>query len=107
MKLNGIELKLSDRAKWLGIMLDSKLSWLHNIKASAFKGSVALYMCRKAIDKSWKLNPTYNHTYQIPINDVGYVLIVDITSKKIATNSKIMPMHPPWDYLSTFHITCS
>ncbi|XP_065359422.1 uncharacterized protein LOC135953441 [Calliphora vicina] len=56
-RLNGVELKLSDSAKYLGIILDSKLSWSLNIHARASKAAVAIYACRRAIGSTWGISP--------------------------------------------------
>ena len=55
--LNGVELKLSKEAKYLGIYLDSKLSWKRNIEERMRKGLNAYYTCRNSIGKNWGLRP--------------------------------------------------
>ena len=56
-RLQGCELPLSDRAKYLGIILDAKLSWNLNIEHRVKKATVAFYTCRKMFGSKWGLSP--------------------------------------------------
>lgn len=49
-------LTLSNEAKYLGVILDSKLNWYPNMVERAKKGLNAFYACKKAIGKSWGLS---------------------------------------------------
>lgn len=53
--LDGVTLTLSKRAKYLGVVLDSNLSWSENVKERKKKAQFAFYACRKAFGKSWGL----------------------------------------------------
>jgi ribonuclease HI len=59
--VNGIRLAFADRARFLGIILDSKLSWKPNIVERVNKANVAIYSCRNAIGKRWGLKPELVH----------------------------------------------
>lgn len=60
-KLQGIELQLSNKAKFLGLILDSKLSWASNIDERIKKAQAAYYACRCAFGRSWGLSPKIVH----------------------------------------------
>ena len=53
-RLNGITLSLSSEAKYLGIILDSKLSWKRNIEERTRKGLAAF-------GENWGLSPYITH----------------------------------------------
>lgn len=55
--LGGQELKLSNTAKYLGVILDSKLNWKYNIEQRIKKAYVAFYACKKTFGKTWGLQP--------------------------------------------------
>ncbi|XP_058978632.1 uncharacterized protein LOC109613882 [Musca domestica] len=55
--LDGVTLSLSSEAKYLGTILDQKLSWKRNIEERAKKGLNALYSCKNSIGNSWGLKP--------------------------------------------------
>ena len=50
-KLSGKELSLSPEAKYLGVILDSRLNWKRNIEERIKKSKTAYYMCPSAIVK--------------------------------------------------------
>lgn len=60
-KINGISIKIVNQVKYLGIILDSKLSWIPNIESRIEKATIALWQCRKAYGKSWGLSPKVIH----------------------------------------------
>lgn len=55
--LNGKQLELSDSAKYLGVILDPKLSWKLNIEHRVKKAQGAFYACKKTFGRTWGLNP--------------------------------------------------
>lgn len=55
--VNGVQLQLTGQVKYLGIILDRKLSWKPNVEERVRKASVALYCCKGAIGKRWGLSP--------------------------------------------------
>ena len=56
-KLNGETLVQYKETKYLGIILDSKLSWNRNAKERIKKGINAYYTCRKMFRRKWGLQP--------------------------------------------------
>ncbi|KAI8124742.1 hypothetical protein CVS40_4892 [Lucilia cuprina] len=56
-RLNGVEIKLSDSAKYLGVILDQNLSWHLNTQTRVDKRLAALYSCRESNRQSWGINP--------------------------------------------------
>ena len=57
LKLGDTEIKMCNQVKYLGVILDSKLSWRPHCEDRARKATVALMQCRRAIGKSWGLKP--------------------------------------------------
>ena len=57
LKLGDTEIKMCHQVKYLGVILDSKLSWRPHCEDRARKATVALMQCRRAIGKSWGLKP--------------------------------------------------
>lgn len=60
-KLDGVTLTLSNEAKYLGVILDSKLSWKRNTEERRKKALCAFYTCRKTFGKRWGLQPYIIH----------------------------------------------
>lgn len=56
-KINGIEIKHVMEVLYLGILLDSAMSWIPNIVRRIQIATSALWQCRKAYGKSWGLSP--------------------------------------------------
>ena len=55
--LNGFKLRFQEEAKYLGLVLDRKLSWKRNTEERVRKATTALYTCKKAIGARWGLTP--------------------------------------------------
>ena len=55
--IDGTFLKLSDKAKYLGIVLDRRLNWKANVCERVKKATCAMYTCNKIIGKKWGPNP--------------------------------------------------
>lgn len=55
--LNGTTINLSKTATFLGIVLDSKLTWQDNTANRIKKATNALYICKKSFSKTWGLKP--------------------------------------------------
>lgn len=53
----GQRLTVSDSVKYLGIVLDSKLSWRLHVEARCAKATTALFLCRRAVGRAWGLQP--------------------------------------------------
>jgi hypothetical protein len=60
-KLEGKILVLSKETKYLGTVLDSKLSWKRNVEERMKKGMNAYYACKKMFGKKWGLQPYIIH----------------------------------------------
>jgi ribonuclease HI len=59
--LEGEEIKLVDEVKYLGLVFDSKLNWQSHIQKRAKKACMILGQCRRAVSKTWGLNPKRTH----------------------------------------------
>ena len=57
-KLNNVRLEISDRAKYLGVILDKKLLWNYNLEERIKKAYTALFACKKTIGKKWGFSPS-------------------------------------------------
>lgn len=60
-KLDGTTIVLSSEAKYLGVILDSKLTWKRNVEERMKKGLNALYACKRTFGKRWGLQPRIIH----------------------------------------------
>lgn len=56
--LDGVSLQLSPKAKYLGVILDSRLNWRLNTTERISKSQTAYYACRSIIAKTWGLSPS-------------------------------------------------
>ncbi|XP_073821589.1 uncharacterized protein [Musca autumnalis] len=54
-KLDGVALRFSSEAKYLGVILDQRLNWKRNTEVRAKKGFMALYSYKNSIDTNWGL----------------------------------------------------
>lgn len=57
LKLGDKEIKFCKQVKYLGVILDSKLSWRPHCQDRVRKATIALMQSRRAIGKSWGLKP--------------------------------------------------
>ncbi len=55
--LNGVKLKLSDQVKFLGVILDNRLTWKAHLDTKCSKATVAFAQARRAIGTKWGLSP--------------------------------------------------
>ena len=55
--LNGTELKFSSYVKYLGINIDTKLTWNKHLEQVVNKAKSALWVCQKTFGMKWGLNP--------------------------------------------------
>lgn len=60
-KMDGQELTLSNEAKYLGIILDSKLTWKRNTEERRKKALNAFYTCKKTFGSRWGMRPHIIH----------------------------------------------
>ena len=56
-KVNGEGDSVVDRVIYLGVTLDSKLSWIPHITEKSSKVNRCLLLCRKAVGQTWGLSP--------------------------------------------------
>ena len=59
--IRGTPINICEEAKYLGLILDRKLSWKQNCQERARKAIIALYTCKTAIVKRWGLQPKVVH----------------------------------------------
>lgn len=57
LTLYGQRLELTPQVKFLGVILDNKLSWKAHIEHKYKKATAALWQCRRAVGKTWGLTP--------------------------------------------------
>ena len=57
----GKTIEISDKIKYLGIILDRKLKWKDHIRERANKAYRCWSLCRRAIGSKWGLNPNMSH----------------------------------------------
>ncbi|XP_043476375.1 uncharacterized protein LOC122507631 [Leptopilina heterotoma] len=57
LTLSGKEIKYTEQAKCLGVILDSKLLWKKHLEEKCKKLTAALWQCRRAINGSWGVKP--------------------------------------------------
>lgn len=61
LTIDGIPLKMNSKANFLGVILDSKLTWKDNMENRVKKATNALYVCKKSFGKRWGLKPKLIH----------------------------------------------
>jgi len=56
--LFGTHLKLTDKVKYLGVILDSKLDWREHVEERTKKAMRVFWQCRTTFGKKWGLKPS-------------------------------------------------
>lgn len=59
--LDGVRIPFSEEVKHLGVTLDKKLNWNSHLDKVITKGTNALWVCSKALGKTWGLRPNMVH----------------------------------------------
>jgi ribonuclease HI len=57
LRLNGIQIELSNEAKYLGVLLDKKLSWNPHLTKMKAKAITTLMACKSLFGQRWGLKP--------------------------------------------------
>ena len=57
LKLGDKEIKIVQQVKYLGVILDSRMSWRPHCLDRIRKATISLMQCRRAIGKTWGLKP--------------------------------------------------
>ena len=90
-QLNGVELSLSNSAKFLGIFLDSKLDWRFNLTERIKKAYAALYSCQKVIGTKDGIKPKLFHWLYTaivrPVVTYGCHVWWPVVTKKVHSDS--------------------
>ena len=90
---NGILLEKANTVKYLGLHLDSRITWKHHCTTTANKASTVLARCKQMVGKTWGLQPkvtTWIYTAMVrPILDYAVVVwnpaLRNLTAVKILT----------------------
>jgi len=59
--VNGQAVRFVDHPRYLGVFLDSKLTWLKQCEKVGQKCSIALAQCKRAVGRTWGLRPKLTH----------------------------------------------
>ena len=57
LTLNGIQLRVTTEVKYLGVILDQKLSWIPHCQYITKRAILALGQCRRIVGSTWGLKP--------------------------------------------------
>jgi ribonuclease HI len=60
-RLCGVQLELTSEVKYLGVILDSKLTFANHVQQKCCKALKAYWQCRRAIGSKWGLRPRVVH----------------------------------------------
>jgi hypothetical protein len=66
-QLSGVKLHLSGSVKYLGVILDSQLTWREHLEVKVRKAHNLLWACRRACGMGWGLRPKVVHGLYVPI----------------------------------------
>ena len=65
--LYGVKLRLSGSVKYLGVILDSRLTWREHVEVKVRKAHNLLWACRRACGMGWGLRPKVVHWLYVAI----------------------------------------
>jgi hypothetical protein len=66
-QLSGVKLSLSGSVKYLGVILDSRLTWKEHVDLKVRKAHNLLWACRRACGMGWGLGPKVVHRLYVAI----------------------------------------
>jgi len=66
-QLFGVKLSLSGSVKYLGVILDSRLTWREQVEVKVKKAHNLLWACRRAFGAGWGLGPKVVHWLYVAI----------------------------------------
>ena len=58
LQMYGVDLRLGGTAKYLGVLLDAKLTWGPHIEFKTRQATACLMQCRRVIGSTWGINPS-------------------------------------------------
>ena len=86
LKLDGVPIEYVAEFKYLGVVLDTKLSWKPHVKAQVKKAKASLMIGRRMIGKRWGLSPKVTHWLYTaivrPMLTYGAVVWINCLNKK-------------------------
>ena len=92
LKVDGIEIEVQKSTKFLGVILDSKLSWNEHIENVCKKAKGILMQCRKAVGPTWGFKPaTMRWVYEVMVRPVlGYGATIWLNGTRTQHNEKLL-----------------
>ena len=82
---------MRDKARYLELVLDRKVSWKSKLEAMVKKAGAELYACKRMVGPRWKLTPRVAHwIYTAIVRAImtyGILVWWPITGKKYAIRS--------------------
>ena len=92
LKVDGIEIEVQKTTKFLGIILDSKLSWNEHIENVCKTAKGILMQCRKAVGPTWGFKPaTMRWIYEVMVRPVlGYRATIWLNGTRTQHNEKLL-----------------
>ena len=92
LKVDGTEIEVRSSTKFLGITLDSKLSWNIHIENVCKKAKAIIMQCRKAVGPTWGLKPkTMRWIYEVMVRPIlMYGSTIWIAGTRTHQNQKLL-----------------
>ena len=87
-----IKIEVQKSTKFLGVILDSKLSWNEHIENVCKKAKGILMQCRKAVGPTWGFKPaTMRWVYEVMVRPVlGYGATIWLNGTRTQHNEKLL-----------------
>jgi hypothetical protein len=95
-RLLGVTLQCSKSVKYLGVILDSWLTWKEHVDVKARKAKNLLWACRRAYGGAWGLGPKVVHWLYVCLirPSVTYASLVWWTGCQMASAKKKLKQNP-------------